>query len=157
MFIDCHDERLQRRYIETRRPHLSLAIAPRSAASGWNRQAVSPLRDRADLVIDARDLNAAELKRPLMGYFGPDARGLRSFMTFFSYRPGIPRGADLNFDVRPSRQPPLFSGAPAAVRVGARLPEQLRAGGVQTGLSHRDLPRFGPSGSVPSGASMPKS
>jgi P-loop ATPase protein family len=157
MSIDCRDERLQRRYIEIRRPHLSLAIALRSAAPGWNRRAVSPLPFRADPVIDAPNLNAAELKRPLMGHSSPDARGLRIFMTSSSYRPGIPRGADLNFEVRPSRQPPLFSGASAVVRVGSQLSEQLRAGGVQTGLSHREFPQFGPSGSVPSGASMAKS
>ncbi len=52
LFIDCDDERLERRYTETRRPH-PLA-GDRSIMDGIRRerQVLSALRDRADLVID---------------------------------------------------------------------------------------------------------
>jgi UPF0042 nucleotide-binding protein len=61
---------------------------------------VSALRDRADLVIDTSELSAAELKRLLTGHFALAAGGLRVFVTSFAYRHGIPRDADLIFDVR---------------------------------------------------------
>jgi RNase adapter protein RapZ len=100
LFIDCDDERLERRYTETRRPH-PLA-GDRSIMDGIRRerQVVSGLRDRADLVIDTSALTAADLKRVLTGHFALDARGMRIFVTSFAYRIGIPRDADLIFDVR---------------------------------------------------------
>jgi RNase adapter protein RapZ len=100
LFIDCDDERLERRYTETRRPH-PLA-GDRSIMDGIRRerQVVSALRDRADLVIDTSGLSAADLKRVMTGHFALDNRGLRLFVTSFAYRYGIPRDADLIFDVR---------------------------------------------------------
>jgi len=100
LFIDCDDERLERRYTETRRPH-PLA-GERSIMDGVRRerQVVSALRDRADLVIDTSALSAADLKRVMTGYFALDSRGLRLFVTSFAYRNGVPRDADLIFDVR---------------------------------------------------------
>jgi UPF0042 nucleotide-binding protein len=64
------------------------------------RRVVSALRDRADLVIDTSNLTAAELKRLLTGHFATAAVGLRVFVTSFAYRHGIPRDADVIFDVR---------------------------------------------------------
>jgi len=64
------------------------------------RRVVSALRDRADLVIDTSNLSAADLKRLLTGHFALATRGLRLFVTSFAYRHGIPRDADLIFDVR---------------------------------------------------------
>jgi RNase adapter protein RapZ len=100
LFIDCDDERLERRYTETRRPH-PLA-GDRSIMDGIRRerQVVSALRDRADLVIDSSALSAADLKRVLTGHFALDARGMHVFVTSFAYRNGVPRDADLIFDVR---------------------------------------------------------
>jgi UPF0042 nucleotide-binding protein len=51
-------------------------------------------------VIDTSNLSAAELKRLLTGHFALAASGLRVFVTSFAYRHGIPRDADLIFDVR---------------------------------------------------------
>jgi RNase adapter protein RapZ len=100
LFIDCDDERLERRYIETRRPH-PLA-GDRSIMDGIcrERQVVSALRERADLVIDTSAMTAADLRRVLTGHFALDARGMHVFVTSFAYRHGVPRDADLIFDVR---------------------------------------------------------
>jgi UPF0042 nucleotide-binding protein len=100
LFIDCDDERLQRRYTETRRPHPLARDRPVMDGIRLERRVVSPLRDRADLVIDTSNLTAAQLKRLLTGQFALEAAGLRVFVTSFSYRHGIPRDADLIFDVR---------------------------------------------------------
>jgi RNase adapter protein RapZ len=65
------------------------------------RERVSPLRERADLVIDTSALTAADLRRLLQGHFALDrAPGVSVFVTSFSYRNGLPRDADLVFDVR---------------------------------------------------------
>ena len=100
LFIDCDDERLERRYTETRRPHPLAGDRPIVDGIRRERQVVSALRDRADLVIDTSSLSAADLKRVVTGHFALDSCGLRLFVTSFAYRNGIPRDADLIFDVR---------------------------------------------------------
>jgi UPF0042 nucleotide-binding protein len=100
LFVDCDDERLERRYTETRRPHPLAGDRPIAVGIRRERQRVGALRDRADLVIDTSALTAADLKRVLAGHFALDACGLRIFVTSFAYRRGIPRDADLIFDVR---------------------------------------------------------
>ncbi len=85
------------------------------------RRVVSALRDRANVVTDTSDLSAADLKRLLTGHFASAAGGVRVFVTSFAYRHGIPRDADLIFDVRfldnPHYVPELrqLSGRDAAV------------------------------------------
>ena len=65
------------------------------------RKLVSPLRDRADLTIDTTGLAPGELKSLLGGHFGASGTAaLAVFVTSFAYRRGIPREADLVFDVR---------------------------------------------------------
>jgi RNase adapter protein RapZ len=100
LFVDCDDERLERRYTETRRPHPLAGDRPIMDGIRLERQALSPLHDRADLVIDTSLLTAADLKRLLTGHFALEQSGLRVFVTSFAYRRGIPRDADLIFDVR---------------------------------------------------------
>jgi UPF0042 nucleotide-binding protein len=100
LFIDCDDERLERRYIDTRRPHPLAGDRPVMDGIRLERRVLSPLRDRADLVIDTSALIAADLKRILTGHFALQAGGLRVFVTSFAYRQGLPRDADLIFDVR---------------------------------------------------------
>ncbi|MGC2521712.1 MAG: RNase adapter RapZ, partial [Stellaceae bacterium] len=100
LFVDCDDERLERRYTETRRPHPLAGDRPIMDGIRRERQVVSPLRDHADLLIDTSALTATDLKRLLTGHFALDQAGLRVFVTSFAYRRGLPRDADLVFDVR---------------------------------------------------------
>jgi len=100
IFIDCDDERLERRYTETRRPHPLAGDRPVMDGIRLERRVVSALRDRADLVIDTSYLTAGALKRLLTGHFAQETIGLRIFITSFAYRHGLPRDADLIFDVR---------------------------------------------------------
>jgi UPF0042 nucleotide-binding protein len=94
------ESRLERRYTETRRPHPLAGDRPVVDGIRLERQVVSALRDRADFVIDTSNLTAAELKRLLTGHFALGTIGLRVFVISFAYRQGIPRDADLIFDVR---------------------------------------------------------
>jgi UPF0042 nucleotide-binding protein len=101
LFLDCEDEILRRRYTETRRRHPLALDRPVSDGIAHERRLVSPLRDRADQVIDTSSLIAADLRRVLQGKFALAAvPGLAVFVVSFSYRHGLPREADLVFDVR---------------------------------------------------------
>jgi RNase adapter protein RapZ len=106
VFLDCEDDRLVRRYTETRRRHPLAGDRPVLDGIHLERQRVWPLRDRADLVIDTTALNPGDLKRLLQGHFAlGTAPGITIFVTSFSYRHGLPRDADLVFDVRFLRNP----------------------------------------------------
>jgi UPF0042 nucleotide-binding protein len=101
VFFDSSDEVLQRRFTETRRPHPLAADRPVLDGIARERQLLKALRARADLVIDTTDLTPGELRRMLTGHFnGVEQNQLTAFVVSFSYRNGVPREADLVFDVR---------------------------------------------------------
>jgi len=101
LFLDCDDEALARRYTETRRRHPLAGDRPVMDGIRLERDRVSPLRARADVVVDTSVLKPQELKRLLTGHFGlSDRANLGIFVTSFSFRQGLPREADLVFDVR---------------------------------------------------------
>jgi UPF0042 nucleotide-binding protein len=101
VFLDSSDEVLRRRFTETRRPHPLAGDRPVADGINHERRLLGDLRERADLVVDTTDLSPAELRRLLTGHFTPtDDAGMTIFVTSFSYRHGIPREADLVFDVR---------------------------------------------------------
>ena len=97
---------LQRRFSETRRRH---PVTPdRRVTDGIKRERhlLSPLRNRADEVIDTTDMAIGDLKRLLDSNYALDAApGLAIFVTSFAYRRGVPHEADLVFDVRFLKNP----------------------------------------------------
>jgi UPF0042 nucleotide-binding protein len=106
VFLDCSDDRLVGRFTETRRRHPLALDRPVIDGIRLERQYVSPLRDRADLVIDTTDLSPADLKRVLHGHFALDrSPGIALSVISFSYRNGLPRDADIVFDARFLRNP----------------------------------------------------
>ena len=101
LFLTCSDEVLQRRYTETRRRHPLAQDRPVADGIRQERLLLDRLRDEADLVIDSTDLAIGDLKRLIQGQFALDRRpGLAIAVMSFSYRYGLPREADLVFDVR---------------------------------------------------------
>ena len=100
VFIDCDDEELRRRYEETRHRHPLAIDRPVADGIAHERKLVSGLRDRADLTIDTTGSGPGELKRILQGHFTAAEDELAVFITSFAYRRGLPREADLVFDVR---------------------------------------------------------
>ena len=123
LFLDSSNEVLQRRFTETRRPHPLAADRPVLDGIARERRTLQGLRERADLVIDTTELTPGDLRRMLAGHFdGVDGDGLTVFVTSFSYRNGIPRDADLVFDVRflanPHYTPELREKTGTAPEVG---------------------------------------
>lgn len=101
LFLDCDDEELNRRFEETRHRHPLALDRPLSDGIAHERQLLKHLRDRADLVIDTTGTNPSQLKIILEGHFPASAANeLVVLVTSFAYRHGLPREADLVFDVR---------------------------------------------------------
>jgi UPF0042 nucleotide-binding protein len=106
VFFDCDDDILERRYEETRRRH-PLAI-DRKISDGIHleREALAPLRKAAHHLIDTSKVSLRDLRELVISRFGEaESPGLSIHVLSFSYRQGLPRDADLVFDVRFLRNP----------------------------------------------------
>lgn len=110
IFATAEEPVLLRRYSETRRRH---PLAPGGAlgsrvTEGIAREAalLAPLRDAADWVVDTSELPLPELRRLIERRFRPEnAAGLSIGIVSFGFPKGLPREADLVWDVRFLRNP----------------------------------------------------
>lgn len=101
VFLHADEETLTRRYRETRRRHPMAPEDSPVAGIERERRLLEPLRRAADIVIDTSLLNVHDLRRLLRGHFTSDPQeGMSIFVTSFSFRLGLPREADLVFDMR---------------------------------------------------------
>ena len=101
LFLDCDDTVLSTRFTATRRRHPLALDRPVSDGIAQERALIQPLQSAANMVIDTTDKNLGTLKRVLEVHFGAEAdHGLTLFVTSFSFAQGLPREADLVFDVR---------------------------------------------------------
>lgn len=105
LFLDCGGPELVRRFSETRRRH-PLAI-DRPAADGIlrERDLLAQVRRAADHVVDTTDLGTNALQADIRGRFGvPDETPTLTVQSF-GFARGLPRNADLVFDMRFLRNP----------------------------------------------------
>ncbi|WP_372621669.1 RNase adapter RapZ [Falsiroseomonas sp.] len=110
VFATADDAVLLRRFSETRRRH---PLAPGGSlgsrvAEGIAREAalLAGLPEAADLLVDTSDLPLPELRRLIERRFRPEgAAGLDIAIISFAYPKGLPREADLVFDMRFLRNP----------------------------------------------------
>jgi RNase adaptor protein for sRNA GlmZ degradation len=106
LFLDCDDEALLRRYSQTRRRHPLALDRPLADGIAMERRRLAQLRDRADWVIDTTDLTEGDLRRELRSSFSlARTPGMGVIVVSFAYGQGVPRAADLVFDVRFLRNP----------------------------------------------------
>ncbi len=106
LFLDCDDETLLRRYSQTRRRHPLAHDRPVADGIATERKRLAQLRDRADWVIDTTGLTEGDLRRELRSSFSLARTPAMSVIVMsFAYGQGIPRAADLVFDVRFLRNP----------------------------------------------------
>ncbi len=101
VFFDCDEDVLGRRYTETRRRHPLAEDRPLIDGIRHERELLAPLRARANIVIDTSEISLADFRRDLFARFqldgGPE---LTASLVSFAYGKGLPREADLVFDVR---------------------------------------------------------
>lgn len=106
VYLDCATDVLVRRFSETRRRH---PLAPEDQpllGIELERDLLAPVRARASLLIDTSTLSPHELKAEISRWFAPsDTQRLALSVQSFSYKRGLPMGADLVFDCRFLRNP----------------------------------------------------
>lgn len=104
LFIEAEQGELMRRYATTRRPHplesegmgLELALAE-------ERRRLAPVREAADLVFDTTSFSIHDLRRVIQRRWSSlkgRMRSLRVNIISFGYKYGVPKEADLVFDLR---------------------------------------------------------
>jgi UPF0042 nucleotide-binding protein len=150
LFLDSDDETLRRRFTETRRRHPMAPDRPVSDGIAQERRVMFPLQQVADLVIDTSDRTIGDFKALLAAELGLDGKSeLAIAVISFSYRLGLPREADLVFDVRfldnPHYDPALRPLTGEDERVGRAVEKDPAYDGFfagMTGLLWPLLPGF---------------
>jgi len=106
LFLDCSGGELERRYSETRRRHPLALDRPASDGIARERELLEPLRRWANRLIDTTPMTANELAQQLRETFGGEGidEPTLSVMSF-GFARGVPRNADLVFDMRFLRNP----------------------------------------------------
>lgn len=102
IFLDADDDILLQRFSETRRRHpLSDPDTDLREAISRERLLLNPIIDAAHITIDTTDMGFHDLrdlvKRNIMALENP---GITLLFQSFGYKYGLPRDADLVFDVR---------------------------------------------------------
>jgi RNase adapter protein RapZ len=102
LFLEADEQALLTRYKETRRRHPLAPAGTVADGIAREREALAPLRARADVVIDTTGLTAAMLRRKLADELLPSRGEGRLAVTFqsFGFKHGPARDPDLLLDVR---------------------------------------------------------
>jgi len=101
LFADCSVDVLLNRFSETRRRHPLAENEDLREAIEREITLMRGLRDVADVVIDTTELTPHDLRSELARWFGEaTAIDLSVLVQSFSYKRGLPRGADMVIDVR---------------------------------------------------------
>lgn len=100
VFLDCAEAALSRRFAETRRAHPLAPDAPAEEGIARERAALAPIRAMADILIDTSELSPGDLRGEIARLFAGPTPGPAVTLISFSFKRGIPRGADLVFDCR---------------------------------------------------------
>lgn len=105
LMLTADAEALLGRFKETRRPHPLAEDRPVQDGIQAEFTLLEPLRALADEVLDTTGLIPRELQRIVQQCYGAEGAPFQVEILSFSYKHGIPRGADLVFDVRFLRNP----------------------------------------------------
>ena len=103
LFLEASDEALVSRYKESRREHpLAGDCDSLTDAIAKEREIMQPLRETANYIIDTTSFKTRDLKKCLRGIFSGEDRSdaIRVEISSFGFKRGLPRQADLVYDVR---------------------------------------------------------
>ena len=103
LFLDAEDDLLVQRFKETRRRHpLSEQYPDLSEAIAAEREALSDVREHADMIVNTSHATPRELREEIKNAFLEDADAGKMLVRVesFGFKHGMPQDADLVFDVR---------------------------------------------------------
>lgn len=123
LFLDCAGTELERRYNETRRRHPLALDRPAADGIARERELLAPLRSFANRLIDTTDLSANDLRGQIRASFGGEDFAPVLTVMSFGFARGLPRDADLVFDLRYLRNPHWID----ALRPGTGLDADVAA------------------------------
>lgn len=150
LYLDCSSPELVRRFSETRRRHPLAQDRPAGDGIAMEREILAELRRVADVVIDTTDFSSNDLRRAIATRFGrAEDKGFTLTLMSFGYARGVPRDADLVFDMRFLRNPhwvaelrPQTGTDPAVQAYVASDPAYPPAFEAITGLLTQLLPGY---------------
>jgi len=150
LFMDCSGVEITRRYSETRSRHPLAQDRQIEDGIVYERTLLAPLREAADDLIDTTDCTTNQLQSLLRDRFGESTRGgLTLTVMSFAFSRGVPREADLMFDMRFLRNPhwvpelrPRSGLDPEVAAYIAEDPAYADAGTRITDLLVTLLPRY---------------
>lgn len=106
LYLDCGGTELERRYSETRRRHPLAQDRPASDGIIREREMLEPIKRWAGRLIDTTTLSASALAQEVRDLFGGKGLGEPTLSVMsFGFARGLPRSADLVFDMRYLRNP----------------------------------------------------
>lgn len=106
LFLECDSGVLQRRFTETRRKHPLASDRPVADGIKAERSLFRALKEQADLCIDTTLLALPDLRHQLIKRFSfGEMPSLTTTILSFSFKKGLPREADLVFDMRFLKNP----------------------------------------------------
>lgn len=127
LYLDCGGTELLRRYSETRRRHPMAPDRPATDGIAAERELMEPLRRWADHVIDTTDTDSNQLQQQIRARFATAETATTLTVMSFGFARGLPRNADLVFDMRflrnPHWQPGLRDLTGTDPRVAAHIAE----------------------------------
>lgn len=101
VYLDCGETALMRRFSETRRRHPFDSGGLLQDSLRQEKSLLAPLRARADVLIDTTDMTPGDLRGEMARWFGREGRvPITVSVLSFSYKRGLPLGADLVIDCR---------------------------------------------------------
>lgn len=124
IFLQADDDVLLRRYKETRRKHPLHDGRPVLEIIAAERHMLDHIRQMADTTLDTSHFKPADMQRYLLTQFGDAAKktDMAVFIMSFGFKHGLPKEADLVFDMRFLKNPHYdevlrpFTGLEAKVR-----------------------------------------
>lgn len=106
LFLECSGSELERRYSETRRRHPLAQDRPASDGIARERELLNPLRRWSNRLIDTTNLSSNELAQQIRTTFAVEGVSDSTLSILsFGFARGVPRNADLVFDMRFLRNP----------------------------------------------------
>ena len=137
LYLDCAGTELIRRYSETRRRHPLAPDRPATDGIAAERELMEPLRRWADHVVDTTDTDVNQLQQQMRARFSAAERAPTLGVMSFGFARGLPRNADLVFDMRFLRNPHWQPGLRDLTGTDRRVADHIAADPAYAGALER--------------------